>query len=331
VVDFAYAIHSNVGDHTMAARINGEPVPLRTELKNGDVVEVITAPVSTPNPAWLGFVRTGRARSKIRHHLKTMELTESAGLGSKLLAQALRAEGIEKFPEDDAEYTPIWDKLLRFTGNKNKQDLLVDIGLGKRIATIVGKRVAHLLADAGQRPDALLLTRERFTPQDATATQGCITLDGSENASVQFATCCRPIPGDRIVGYLGRGEGLVVHVHDCPVAVKLHYKDSERFIGVEWSDEPVRAFEVGVVVTVNNGKGVLAKVAASLAAAEADIIHIDMGQDSAQEATDLRFVIAVRDGQHLELALKNLRRTASVLRARRNAAASRSQSDFGAG
>jgi len=331
VVDFAYAIHSNVGDHTMAARINGEPVPLRTELKNGDVVEVVTAAVSTPNPAWLSFVRTGRARSKIRHHLKTMELTESEGLGSKLLAQALRAEGIEKFPEDDAEYTPIWDKLLRFTGNKTKQDLLIDIGLGKRIATIVAKRVAHLLSEAGQRPDALLLTRERFTPQENAATQGSITLDGSENASVQFATCCRPIPGDRIVGYLGRGEGLVVHVHDCPVALKLQYKDSERFIGVEWSDEPVRAFEVGIVVTVNNGKGVLAKVAASLAAAEADIIYIDMGQDIAQEATDLRFVIGVRDTNHLELALKNLRRTNSVLRARRNTASSRSQSDFGAG
>jgi GTP pyrophosphokinase len=188
-----------------------------------------------------------------------------------------------------------------------------------------------LLAEAGQRPDALLLTRERFTPQDATATQGSITLDGSENASVQFAPCCRPIPGDRIVGYLGRGEGLVVHVHDCPVALKLQYKDSERFIGVEWSDEPVRAFEVGVIVTVNNGKGVLAKVAASLAAAEADIIHIDMGQDIAQEATDLRFVIGVRDNNHLELALRNLRRTASVLRARRNTASSWSQSDLGAG
>ena len=331
VVDFAYAIHSNIGDHTMAARINGEPVPLRTELKNGDVVEVVTAPVSTPNPAWLSFVRTGRARSKIRHHLKTMELTESEGLGGKLLAQALRAEGIERFPEDSAEYAPIWDKLLRFTGNKTRQDLLIDIGLGKRIATIVAKRVVHLLAEAGQRPDALLLTRERFTPQDATATQGSITLDGSENASVQFASCCRPIPGDRIVGYLGRGEGLVVHVHDCPVALKLQYKDSERFIGVEWSDEPVRAFEVGVVATVNNGKGVLAKVAASLAAAEADIIHIDMGQDIAQEATDLRFVIGVRDTNHLDQALKNLRRTASVLRARRNTASSRSQSDFGAG
>ena len=315
VVDFAYAIHSNVGDRTMGARINGEAVPLRTELKNGDVVEVVTAPVSAPNPAWLSFVRTARARSKIRHHLKTLAQTESEELGSRLLVQALRSEGIDKLPDDDASYEPLWDKLLRFTGSKNRQELLTDIGLGKRIANIVAKRVVQLLAETGERPDALLLTRERFTPNEST---GSITIDGSENASVLFAQCCRPIPGDSIVGYLGRGEGLVVHTHDCQVAKKLMHKDSERFIGVDWSDEPVRAFETGVIVTVNNGKGVLAKVAAALAAAEADIVHIDMGQEAAQSDTDLRFVVAVRDTLHLEAALRNLRRTAAVISAARN-------------
>ncbi|ARV18474.1 Bifunctional (p)ppGpp synthase/hydrolase SpoT [Curvibacter sp. AEP1-3] len=316
VVDFAYAIHSNIGDRTIAARINGEQVPLRTELKNGDVVEVVTAPVSTPNPAWLGFVRTGRARSKIRHHLKTMAQTESEGLGAKLLAQALRAEGIESFPEDNPAYAPLWDKLLRFTGNKTKHELLTDIGLGKRIANIVAKRMVNLLSEAGERPDALLLTRERFTAHE-TNTLSSITLDGSENASVQFAQCCRPIPGDAIVGYLGRGEGLVVHMADCGVAKKLQHKDSERFIGVEWSDEPVRAFETGIVVTVTNGKGVLAKVAAALASAEADIIHIDMGQDGVRDASDMRLIIGVRDTAHIDIALRNLHRTPSVLRAQR--------------
>jgi GTP pyrophosphokinase len=196
----------------------------------------------------------------------------------------------------------------------------MDIGLGKRIAIIVAKRLVHLLAEAGERPDALLLTRERFTTQESTSL-GAITLDGSENASVQFAPCCRPVPGDQIVGYLGRGEGLVVHVHNCPVALKLNHKDAERFIGVDWADEPVRAFETGIVVTVHNGKGVLAKVAAALAAAEADIIHIDMGQDAAQEATDLRFIVAVRDIAHLETAMRNLRRTSAVLKAARTTGA----------
>jgi guanosine-3',5'-bis(diphosphate) 3'-pyrophosphohydrolase len=258
VVDFAYSIHSNVGDQTVAARINGMQVPLRTELKNGDVVEVVTAPASTPNPAWLGFVRTGRARSKIRHHLKTLAQVESQALGEKLLTQALRAEGMERLPADDEAHQPIWDKLLRFTGNRTRAELLTDIGLGKRIASIVGKRLMMLLAEGGQKPDALLITRERFTAHE-NVSQGEVTLDGSENASVKFASCCRPVPGDAILGYLGRGEGLVVHTADCGVARRLQHKDSERFIGVEWSDEPVRPFETGVLVTVTNGKGVLAR------------------------------------------------------------------------
>ena len=317
VVDFAYAIHSDVGDRTVAARINNEQVPLRTELKNGDIVEVVTAPVSTPNPAWLGFVRTGRARSKIRHHLKTLAHAESQDLGLKLLAQALRAEGIESLPEDDAAHHPIWEKLLRFTGNRNRAELLTDLGLGKRIASIVAKRLMTLMGEGGgEKPNALLLTRERYTAHESVS-QGSVMLDGSENASVQYAPCCRPIPGDNILGYLGRGEGLVVHVSECAVAKRLQNKDSERFIAVEWSDDPVRAFETSVMVTVTNDKGVLARVAAALAGAEADITHLDMGNEAAQDATDMRFLIAVRDQPHLEAVVRNVRRTASVLRARR--------------
>jgi guanosine-3',5'-bis(diphosphate) 3'-pyrophosphohydrolase len=295
-------------------------VPLRTELKNGDVVEVVTSTVSAPNPAWLSFVRTGRARSKIRHHLKTLAHAESEGLGEKLLLQGLRAEGIERFPtDDDSARAGIWDKLLRFTGNRSRSELLMDIGLGKRIASIVAKRMATLLAETGEKPDAVLLSRERFVPQES-AGHAPVTVDGSENASVQYATCCRPIPGDAIVGYLGRGEGLVLHTSDCAVARKLHHKDSERFIGVEWSDEPTRPFETAIVVTVNNGKGVLARVASALASSEADISHIDMGQEAAQEIADLRFVIAVRDRTHLADVLRILKRTPSVLRTRRGSA-----------
>ena len=316
VVDFAYAIHSNIGDHAMAARINGDQVPLRTELKNGDVVEVITAPESAPNPAWLAFVRTGRARSKIRHHLKTMAQAESVQLGEKLLGQALRAEGISQIPADDPGYQALWEKLFRFTGNKNRADLLMDIGLGKRIASIVAKRLVVLLGEEGQRPDALLMTRERFTAHE-TVSQGAIMLDGSENASVVYSRCCRPLPGDDIVGYLGRGEGLAVHTHDCALARKLQQKDSERFIGVEWSDEPTRNFETAVEVTVVNGKGVLARVAGALASAEADIVHVDMGNESAQDTADLRFVLAVRDVQHLQAVLRQLKRTPSVIQAKR--------------
>ena len=316
VVDFAYSIHSNIGDRTVAAKINGVQVPLRTELKNGDVVEVVTAPVSTPNPAWLGFVRTGRARSKIRHHLKSLAQAESQDLGEKLLTQALRAEGLERLPADDDEHKSIWEKLLRFTGSRSRAELLTDIGLGKRIASIVAKRLLTMLAERGEKPDALLITRERYTAHE-NVSQGEVTLDGSENASVQFATCCRPVPGDEIVGYLGRGEGLVVHTEDCAVAKRLQHKDSERFISVEWADEPVRPFETGLLVTVINGKGVLARVAAALASAEADIAHVDMGDERAQDATDLRFIVAVRDRTHLDSVIRALKRTPSVMRAQR--------------
>ena len=316
VVDFAYAIHTTVGDRTVAAKINGEQVPLRTELKNGDVIEVVTAPFSTPNPAWLGFVRTGRARSKIRHYVKTLNLSESQALGEKLLVHALRAEGIESLPPQTQESQPIWDKLLRFTGSRDRSELLIDLGLGKRIASIVAKRLMILMAEGGIRPDALLLTRERYSSHEILS-QGAVTLDGSENASVQYAKCCRPVPGDSVVGYLGRGEGLTVHVHDCAVALKLQHKDSERFIAVAWADEPVRMFETGILVTVTNRKGVLARVSVELAKAEVDITHVDMGDEADFATTDLRFVVEVRDLAHLENAIRALVRTPSVLRTRR--------------
>ena len=321
VVDFAYAIHSNVGDHTVAAKVNGEQVPLRTELSNGDAIEVVTAPVSSPNPAWLGFVRTGRARSRIRSHLKSLAQDQSRTLGDKLLAQALRAEGVGQPPSTGPDGKPIWDKLLRFTGNRSRDELLLDIGLGKRSASMVAKRLATLLGEQGVKPDALLLTRARYTAHE-NLSQGAVTVDGSADVSIKYATCCRPIPGDGLLGYLGRGEGLVVHTDECAVARRLQHKDPERFITVAWADEPVRAFEVGIVVTVVNGKGVLARVAAAIASAESDIVHLGMPDEVAQDALDLRFVITVRDRTHLEHVLRTLRWTQSVLRATRTVPAS---------
>lgn len=318
IVDFAYAIHSDVGHRAVAAKVNGEQAPLRSELRNGDVIEIITTPVSSPNPGWLSFVSTGKARSKIRHYLKTMALEESQALGEKMLAQALRTEGIdwERISEDDEAHHSIWEKILRFTGNRSREDLMTDLGLGKRIASMVAKRIVGLLSETGEKPDALLLSRERYTTQESVS-QGALVIDGSEGASIQFAPCCRPIPGDGILGYVGRGEGLMIHNEDCAVAKRLQNRDSERFIAVEWSDEPVRPFETNLLVTVSNGKGVLARVAAAMASAEVDITHIDMGHEPAHDATDLRFEVAVRDRVHLALALRRIKRTQSVLRVQR--------------
>ncbi|ARN22379.1 RelA/SpoT family protein [Piscinibacter gummiphilus] len=319
-VDFAYAIHSDIGDHCVAAKVNGDPVALRTELRSGDVVEVITAPGARPNPGWLNFVRTGRARSKIRHYLKNMEQEESQQLGEKLLAQALRAEGLTLPPADapDAPAGSLWQQLTRWSGNRTRADLLIDVGLGRKIATIVAKRLAQLMVEHGVKPDALTLTMGRYAAaDDATPTQGLVVIDGAEGASVQLATCCRPIPGDPIVGYLGRGEGLMVHTAECGVGKRLFERDSERWMTVDWAEEPTRAFETGVTILLKNGKGVLAQIAAAVSSAEADITHIEMGNEPASETAELQLLISVRDRLHLADVMRTLRRASAVLRVTR--------------
>ncbi len=314
-VDFAYAIHSDVGDHCVAAKVNGEPVALRTELRSGDVVDIVTAPGARPNPGWLNFVRTGRARSKIRHHLKSMEQEESQDLGAKMLAQALRAEGLAMPPDDGPGAMPqVWPPLLRWSGTRNREELLTDIALGRKIASIVAKRLARLMTERGSRPDAVTLTLGRYATDDGAPTQGMVLIDGREGASIQLATCCRPIPGDSILGYLGRGEGLLVHTTDCTVGKRLLGRNSEDWLSVDWAEQPTRSFETGISMLLQNGKGVLAEVATAVATAEADITHIDMGDQAAAETAELKLLMAVRDRLHLADVIRTLKRSPAVLR-----------------
>ncbi|MBV8035891.1 bifunctional (p)ppGpp synthetase/guanosine-3',5'-bis(diphosphate) 3'-pyrophosphohydrolase [Roseateles sp.] len=313
-VDFAYAIHSDVGDHCVAAQVNGEAVPLRAELKSGDIVEIITAPGASPNPAWLSFVRTGRARSKIRHYLKDLEQEESRELGEKMLAQAMRGEGLA-LPslELDDPAAPLWQDLAAWAGNANTEQLFIDIGAGRKIAAIIAKKLARLMAEQGQKPGALALTLGRFAA--APVEQRGITIDGSEGASVQLASCCRPIPGDEVRGYLGRGEGLIVHTCECAVGRRLFQRDREHWIPVEWAEEPARSFEAGIALLMTNGKGVLAQVAQAVAQAEADITHISMSDEAQlRETAEMTLLIAVRDRLHLADVLRVLRRTPPVQR-----------------
>ncbi|MEJ6003597.1 RelA/SpoT family protein [Paucibacter soli] len=316
-VDFAYAIHSDVGDHCVAAKVNGEPVPLRAELRSGDVVEIISAAGARPNPAWLSFVRTGRARSKIRHFLKNLEQEESRELGQKMLAQALRAEGLAMpgLDDEDNSAAQLWQDLARWAGNRHVDELLIEIGLGRKIATIVAKKLARMLAEQGQRPDAVMLSMGRFGADDGPA-QGQVTIDGTEGASVRLASCCRPIPGDDIKGYLGRGEGLVVHTGECQVGRRLFQRDSEHWIAVAWGEELSRSFEAAVGVLMKNGKGVLAQIATAVSAAEADITHIAMTDEAqARETAEMQLLLSVRDRLHLADVLRTLKRSPAVLRA----------------
>jgi len=263
-------------------------------------------------------VRTGRARSKIRHFLKNLEQEESIALGEKLLAQALRMEGMS-VPGDDDEHAPVWQSLTRWSGNRNRAELMVDIGLGRKIASIVAKRLAQLLGERGLRPDAVALTLDRFAArasQVAQVVQNIVEIDGSEGASVQLASCCRPIPGDPVAGYFG-GEGLTVHTADCSVGRRLRERDGERWMDVDWAEVPTRAFESAVTVLVHNTKGALAQVAQAVSAAEADITHIDMADERAAESTELQLLVSVRDRLHLADVLRTLKRAPAVMRAAR--------------
>ena len=318
-VDFAYAIHTDVGDHTVAAKVNGEPVALRTELRSGDVVEIVSTAGARPNPAWLNFVRTGRARSKIRHYLKNMEQEESQDLGEKMLLQAMRAEGLQLPgpPGERPADATLWQQLTRWSGNKNREDLFTDIGLGRKIATIVAKRLTKLMVEQGTRPDPLTLTMGRYAADDDAPAQGLVLIDGSEGASVQLAPCCQPIPGDGVVGYLGRGEGLMVHTVDCSVGKRLFERDSEHWMGVDWAEQPTRPFETAISLLVNNGKGVLGQVAQAVSEAEADITHIEMGNEPAAETTELQLLVSVRDRLHLAEMMRTLKRSPAVLRVAR--------------
>jgi len=243
-VDFAYAVHTDIGNRCVAVKINQELMPLRTELKNGDRVEVITAAHAKPNPLWLNFVVTGKARSAIRHFLKTVHFDESVHLGERLLNQALANFNASAAAVKDTQ----WDRLVRETNAKSRQEILSDIGLGKRLSAVVARK--------------LLSLGEALPPESAPA--GSVVIHGSEGMAVQFARCCKPIPGDPIIGMISKGQGMVIHMHDCP-AISRTRADPERLLDVAWAAETRKLFEVSIKLVVQNRRGVLAQVAAEIA------------------------------------------------------------------
>ncbi|MGB7541173.1 MAG: bifunctional (p)ppGpp synthetase/guanosine-3',5'-bis(diphosphate) 3'-pyrophosphohydrolase [Burkholderiales bacterium] len=292
-VDFAYAVHTDIGDRCIAAKINYELAPLRTELKNGDRVEIITAAHAHPNPAWLAYVRTAKARAQIRHFLKTMQSEEAAALGERLLNQAVRALGAKP-----AEATPErWVKLVRDVGARSRQEIVADIGLGKRLAAIVARK---------------LLSLAEHHPAEGKAPAGSIVIHGSEGMAVQFAKCCNPIPGDPIIGFIKKGQGLVIHTHDCPSAAKLR-GDPDKWLNVEWDPEADKMFEVAIRVVVANQRGVLAKVASAIAEAGSNIDNVGMDEERSVYTT-MHFTLQVANRLHLAKVMRALRRIQEVVR-----------------
>ncbi|MGZ5093885.1 MAG: RelA/SpoT family protein [Burkholderiales bacterium] len=292
-VDFAYAVHTDIGNRCVAVKINQELMPLRTEIKNGDRVEIITAAHAKPNPLWLNFVVTAKARSHIRHFVKTMHFEESVQLGERLLNQALAS--FKSSLADIREQH--WNRLLKESSAKSRQHLLSDIGLGKRLAAVIARQLLSLGSP---------LPHESGVP-------GTVVIRGSEGMAVQFAKCCKPIPGDPIIGMISKGQGMVIHTHDCPVMAKTR-PDPDRLLDVQWDQETRKAFEVSIKLVVANQRGVLAKVAAEISGAGSNIQNVSVDPEDGGTYTGMHFTLQVSNRLHLAHIMRALRSVPEVIR-----------------
>jgi GTP pyrophosphokinase len=300
-VDFAYAVHSDVGNSCVAVRINQDLAPLRTELHNGDHVEIITGALAKPNPAWLNYVVTGRARAHIRHFLKSQQSTESGHLGERLLNKALRALHIEPHQITDVH----WQKLIRDYGLKKKSEILTDIGLGKRQNVMVAHQLLAM-TDANLEKHTKLPVRSLDT----------ITIRGTEGMAVQFAQCCRPIPGDPILGFINKDKGLVIHTHDCP-SVRKFKLEPDKWLDVEWEPDSQRLFKTNLNLTVANQPGMLAKIASGIADAGSNIDNVSVEEADGSAYANLYFTVQVKNRIHLADLMRGLRKIPDVVRINR--------------
>ena len=301
-VDFAYAVHTDVGHHCVAARINYELMPLRTELKNGDHVEILTAPTARPNPSWLSFVGTGKARSRIRHFLKGLQQKESAALGEQLLDQALAT--LKVAPESVSWER--WEALQKEFGAKSQLDILADIGLGKRLSFVVAQALTRPTGKAG--PDAGAAV--------AYGKPSALTLRGVEGVAIQYAKCCRPIPGDNVIGQFRRGHGLAVHTRDC-VTLKKQRGETEQVVDVEWSSDVEGVFDAGIRLLVADRRGLLADLATAIADAQGNIDNVSMERPDGGGLIGMFFSVQVRDRRHLAHIMRGLKRVNAVRRVHR--------------
>jgi GTP pyrophosphokinase len=305
-LDFAYAIHTDIGDQSIATRVNNNPVPLRTELRNGDIVEIITSPNSHPTPNWLNYVRTGKARSAIRHYLRTINLNESTELGKQLLNHAL----VSLHLNPDLPQTLI-EKLLNESTANTLTELHTDIGIGKRMAALVARHILDLVENDSPSIPFQEFGDEKINKADP------IMIYGSEGISVQLAPCCLPIPGDNITGQLKRDQGLIVHTDDCQNAKRIRAREPDRWIEVSWGEDINRRFDTHISVVIENERGALARVAAEIGEADANISHVGMEEDKSHNLTTLDFTIQVENRVHLARIMRGIKHLRGVTKIRR--------------
>ena len=297
-VDFAYTVHTDVGNACVAAKVNRRLVPLRTPLENGQTVEIITATQGRPNPVWLNFVVTAKARANIRHFLKNLRHEDAVELGRRLLERALTPLSMKLSKIPDAQFATV----IKEFKLEDNDELFESIGLGQHLAPLVARRLmpAHDTGKEAGKPGTPLAIR------------------GTEGMVVTFARCCHPIPGDAIVGMFTAGKGIVIHRDDCGNLAEYRGQP-DKWIEVEWEKRIKRDFPVEIRTDVANQRGVLATVAAAIAGMGSNIEHVNL-QERDESSSVLTFVFGVHDRLHLARILRRLRALPQVMRIQRTRA-----------
>jgi guanosine-3',5'-bis(diphosphate) 3'-pyrophosphohydrolase len=284
-IDFAYAVHTNVGDHAVAARVDRALKPLRTRLVSGQTIEIVTAPSASPQPQWLEFVVSSKARTAIRHYLKQLQHEDAIALGHRMLSRSLADIGgaLDAVPEARLKQYLDEHRLRRL------EELLSDIALGARMPALVARQLWASESGSGAARDSV------------------VRISGAERGVMTFAHCCHPIPGDPIIGFLSAGKGLVVHQTTCPNVVEMR-KHPDRIVRVDWEPEVQGDFRTQLKIEVANRPGVLATVAAAIAEANSNIENVEYLERDNVSAT-LLFTLEVRHREHLNDVMRRIRRS----------------------
>ncbi len=297
-VDFAYAIHSDIGGSCVTARINRRLAPLKAELATGQTVEIVTAPGAKPNPAWLNFVVTAKARSQIRHFLKNLKEDEAKILGQRMLNRELERYEIEL----DQIPGKTLNSVLKEFSLKKLDDLLIQIGLGNRLATIVAQ---HLVPEASK-------SMLKKSDHDSSP----LIIKGTEGMVLTFPKCCYPIPGDDILAYVSTGRGIVIHRKSCNNLAEFR-NHPEKWVDVDWEDQVEGEYAVEIKIENSNQRGALATIATAIAKQNASIEDVTMSEDDGRYV-GITFVITVHDRYHLAQVIKALRPLKSVSKVNRS-------------
>ena len=294
-VDFAYAVHTDIGDRCVATKVDRSLVPLRTPLENGQTVEIVTSRGARPNPNWLNFVRTAKARTSIRQHMRKLRTTESIDLGRRLLDRSLKDLGSSLRKIGKVRTKEVLDEL----GLNNTSELFEQIGLGERLAPLTARIMLGADTDTDLEPASL-------------------TIAGTEGMVVSYAKCCHPIPGDEVMGYLSTGRGIVIHRTTCGNLIHFR-KQPEKWIAVSWEKNIDRDFQSQVSTETENKPGVLAEVAATIADCGSNIESVEV-QSRQDDSSVLTFLLLVRDRTHLARIIRSVRNMPNVIRVSRDCA-----------